>query len=826
MTFEELKNNSKIFNPALALDDIAHRSFRKVLKDIFFFITVLFFLVIVFERIVQSDSSNHFVQFEGFFFIALAFWIMLCALEFFYNSYFFLGREGVRASSRKNPLITFDLATLVYKTNKDDLTGSFLASSIGGWIMIRGGINLSSIKAFLQSSRIKVSSQNFQVEAKHDANGKVCIEDYVRTLFSLDTSFSDFVLQAGSNKEDVLGCCEWFEWQEDADAKRMQWWTKEHLGRIPGLAKDWTYGATFYLNNYGTELFASNVEEQYGKESGLYGEKEAELIEAIISRSKNANALLIAEKGEEGVDIIKNIAQKIVRGSVFSELQHKRMFVLNTNTLIAFAKEKALFEQEMIKVLNEAIHAGNIILIIEDFPEFIVNAKTLGSDIFSVMETYLASPDLQFIALADPVRFHNELENRRDIMSHFEKVIVKPVKELSLMHHLESQIEKEEARSHIFFRYSAVKAIADSAERYFSDTPNVDQSSTLISEILSNIKQQRESQGKHTNRSAGIIVSAKDVLDLIEKKTGIPLGEMSKDEKGMLLNLEATLHQRIIGQEEAVTAIANAMRRARSGINNPNRPMGSFLFLGPTGVGKTETAKALASAFFGSENDIMRLDMSEYKNDDSLNRLIGSFEVGKSGNLTSMLRDKQYGLLLLDEFEKASKEVHDLFLQILDEGFFSDMNGNKVNVRNTIIIATSNAGSDLIWQSIEKGENLEEKEPLIIDQIINQAIFKPELLNRFDGIILFRPLTKDDLARVAKLMLDKLNNRLEEKGITLSITPELINFLVEKGNDPVFGARSMNRAIQEKVEEIIAKKIISGEAKAGSVVTLRQADLA
>ncbi len=357
-------------------------------------------------------------------------------------------------------------------------------------------------------------------------------------------------------------------------------------------------------------------------------------------------------------------------------------------------------------------------------------------------------------------------------------------------------------------------AIISGAERYFVGGVMPDKALDLLSEIIP------VAHKKNIN-----YITKEDVVALIETKTGIPTGEIEAPEREKLINLEKVLHERIVGQNEAVSAISNAMRRARSGISNPNRPLGSFLFMGPTGVGKTETSKALAQVFFGSEENMLRLDMSEYNTKEGLERLIGSFDNGTPGVLVSMLREKPYGVLLLDEFEKTSKDVLDLFLQILDEGIFSDMVGNKVNARNLIIIATSNAASDIIWELMRAGKNLIDNKNNIINQIVSRGIFKPELLNRFDGTILFHPLDDVSLKQIAQLMVKKLQNRLREKGIQLVINDELLNFLVKEGSDPEFGARPLNRAIQEKVEKIIADKIISGEIKAGSSVTLTEKDL-
>ncbi len=268
------------------------------------------------------------------------------------------------------------------------------------------------------------------------------------------------------------------------------------------------------------------------------------------------------------------------------------------------------------------------------------------------------------------------------------------------------------------------------------------------------------------------------------------------------------------------------MRRARAGVRNPKKPIGSFLFLGPTGVGKTETAKSLAEVFFETEEHMVRFDMSEYSQGDALNRLIGGFESGRPGTLTMALKNFPYGVLLLDEFEKASKEVHDLFLQVLDEGFFSDMGGHKVSARNLIIIATSNAGSEIMYEAIEKGEALHGYKGYVVDTIIKNGLFRAELINRFDGVILFHPLENAHLRDIARIQLMGLAKRLkEEQGLELVVNDALINMLMKEGQDPAFGGRPMERAIKDKVEKLIADKLIRGDIKMGSMVELTEAEL-
>ena len=264
--------------------------------------------------------------------------------------------------------------------------------------------------------------------------------------------------------------------------------------------------------------------------------------------------------------------------------------------------------------------------------------------------------------------------------------------------------------------------------------------------------------------------------------------------------------------------MSNALRRARTGVRNPNKPIGSFLFLGPTGVGKTETAKALSYVFFGSEDNMMRLDMSEYQSDDAMDKLIGSFTSGKPGLLSNMIREKQYGLILLDEFEKTNKDVLNLFLQILDEGFFSDMTGQKINARNIIFIATSNAGADTIFAMVNAGKNPKDATEEIIADIVGKGLFKPELINRFDSTIIFKPLEIVDLQQIAKIMLTKVSDRMVEKGLKLEISDALIDYVATNGSNKAFGARPMNRFIQDSVEGAVANLILNGIAVPGKVI--------
>jgi ATP-dependent Clp protease ATP-binding subunit ClpC len=395
-------------------------------------------------------------------------------------------------------------------------------------------------------------------------------------------------------------------------------------------------------------------------------------------------------------------------------------------------------------------------------------------------------------------------------MAHFEVVTIKPLSLDEIVQVISREALISEEKYKILYTYPAILEIAKSAEYYFPEGVSADKASDLLNEI---------SPWAIENNLE--LIGDDEVINYISKKTNIPISNISTAEKNKLLNLENLLMKRVIAQKEAVFAVSNAVRRSRAGIRNEKRPLGSFLFLGPTGVGKTETAKALADVFFGDEKLLMRLDMSEYQNKESLARLIGSQENNTQGILSNMLRENPYGVLLLDEFEKTNKEVLNLFLQIIDEGYFSDVTGKKVMARNIMFIATSNAGAEKIFEIVSTGKNLKNYEAEIISTIVKKEILKPELINRFDATVLFHPLSKQDLTEIAKLMLQKVEKRLGEKGMIFSIDKELIDFIAEGGYNPTFGARPMNRLIQDTVEQHMADLIIRGTLNAGQTINFK-----
>ena len=636
-------------------------------------------------------------------------------------------------------------------------------------------------------------------------------DDFIGAIFDQDTEFAGFLFGYSIQKKDLLAIVDWILEQQEIYRNAEWWWSENSINRIPGIGQDWSYGKAYQLLKYKKSLPPAPPE-RYEVHSS-YGVDELKEIQSVLSRTREANAILVGNDNAGKLRIISVLEELILEGNVSNSLKHKEVVLLDVDLFVAENSIKEHFETEISGIMKNAISAGNIILVIEKMPSFIKSASLLGIDLPSLLESYLSSPHLQIIGLSDTESFHEVIEKNVLLMQYFEKIIVKEIDDSNTIKVLENELIRFE-NDGLFFTYPALVAIAESAERYFSDGVMPDKAIDLLMEIVPRLQSQKKQ-----------VVERNDIFAMIESKTGIPTSGVKVDEKDKLLHLEDILHKKIIGQDAAISTISNAVRRARSGLSSPNRPLGSFLFLGPTGVGKTETSKALNEIFFGKEGQIMRLDMSEYSSYEATSKLIGSFESGHPGVLSSMLREHQYGVLLLDEFEKTTKEVMNLFLQIIDEGFFSDGLGKKVNARNLIIIATSNAGSNLIWEEMKAGRDLVQSKDKIIDSVIHDGIFKPELLNRFDGVVIFHPLNVEHLKKIAALMLQKLHSRMAEKGIDLVIDQNLVDYVAKEGSDPQFGARPLNRVIQEKIEQIVAKKIIEGSIKQGSQLVLHPEDL-
>lgn len=803
MTFFELQKNTENVGPALALDSILSYPKRKRLRNIIFYILVLFFVasivkIIPIFKILKLENIQEIISpygsiALGIFLLGSSLWIFLYVVEIMYNAYYFLDSE-----------IDYEVAQLVSLSANKDMAFGFLHSEMGKIILMRCGITPSQISDFLKVRKNFINRGEFIILPQADT-AKISLVDYGKTLLHFDEEFKQFLRSHDVTPDVFLGSISWIVQMKKSSINRDRWWTKDNLSRIPSLGANLSFGRTYLLEKYGHTIFYEKAYRTLGLKWRIF-KNAVDSIELILVKSSGANVMLISHDVSIGMMLVSGLAKEIVLGTVLPELESKRVFVLDPAKLLDSMKEKQQFEQEFRRVLGEASSVGNAILVIDNFSSFIENAFTREINVKEILADSLQSMNLQVIALADRKGFHSNIEIDMNLMRNFDKIFVEDLNTAEIMGMLQDESAVLESKYGLFFTYQSLMSIIKGTERYFSEGSLSDKAFDLLYELAPIISR--------NNRS---IVTDQDVDELLKEKTGIPQGDISEEEQEKFKNIEDDIHKRIIGQDLAVNAIGNALRRSRAGLTKSNRPISSFLFLGPTGVGKTEVAKALAQKFFTSEDALIRFDMSEYSSDESVMRLIGDPN-GAPGILASKLREKQYGVLLLDEFEKASSKVHDLFLQIIDEGVFSDGGGNPVNARNTIIIATSNAGSSMIAQSVSNVAESVQNEKEIVSHIINSGIFKPELINRFDEVVLFHRLEKDHLRMIARLMIADLNKRMTEKSIVVQSNEQVIEFIIDKSFDANFGARNMNRFIQDTIEKSIAEAIIDKKISNGDSI--------
>lgn len=799
-----IHDDIKKYKPVLALTQVLSPTSLHRLRLTFFTLATITGLTGTSLLIIDS---NFYPQLFGASLIFAGLWVEQVLIYSYFNNYYFFGLNSIIGiSEKKTSGITYEVAQMLL-INEKDITGSFCNSHFGTLILLRAGINTEKLSEFLVNDRVHLATNLISLPTE----SMFTVISLGRLILKQDKAFSLMLKEQGVTEEIFIGALEWVMHTHFQNKKRERWWSKDNLAKIQGIGRNWAYGTTFLLQKFSREINTSAVFSTLTQNNHAFKEDKIKEIEIALARAKASNVLVIGETGVGTVDLIMEINRRMKAGKSLSVVENQQMILLDTNLLFATHKDKQSLEITIISLLNEAIEAGNVIIVIENLSIVIKEAEAMGVFIPDLLDPYLATSAMHIIATDTPSAYHNTLEPLMAFTRRFAEVLIDEPNLQSTVKVLQDVALRFENKYSLFFTFSAIKAITECADRYIIEGVMPDKAIELLSDISTRAKQNKVK-----------VVDQNFVYEAVSVKTGIPTGPIKKDEKELLLQLENRLHERVIGQQKALDAIAGTMRRARAGIQTNDKPIGSFLFLGPTGVGKTETAKALAYIFFGNEGNMHRLDMSEFSGKDALNRLIGQKE--ESGILSDMLREHPYSVLLLDEFEKGSRTIHDLFLQILDEGIFTDGRGDKVNARNCIIIATSNAGSELIIRTINQRKEMSTLDQAIVDHIIKEGIYRPELLNRFDNIIIFDPLTIEEQGQIANLMLSDLYKRIKEKGYELIINQDLIDLMVKEGYDPKFGARPMQRVLQARVEEKIAQKIISGEINTGDTINLTKND--
>ena len=548
-------------------------------------------------------------------------------------------------------------------------------------------------------------------------------------------------------------------------------------------------------------------------------EEEVNTLMRIMERTSQNNALLIGEVGSGRTTIVKELANRMIKDNVLPSLRDKRLVVLDIGSLVAGARAGGDLEKRILEALDDMGKSGNIILVIPNIHNLAAAGSGEGFDASKIFSPILARGIFQIIGTTDYANYHRYIESRTDFSNNFDLIKVEELDKKKTMEVMAVQAKMVEAREGVIVTFGALKKAVELSKRYITDRLLPGKAIDLLSETAVLVRA----------RGAGAVLRGDDVTQVITEKTGIPLTNISAGEAEKLLKLEEQLHRRIVGQGEAVKAVAAAIRRVRVGLKKENRPIGTFLFLGPTGVGKTELAKALAEAYYGDEKAMIRLDMSEYQTAASVEKLIGSSsnydDANAGGQLTEAIKRKPYSLVLLDELEKADKNVLNLFLQVFDDGRLTDSLGRTVDFTNAIIIATSNAGSVAVSKMYVSEESNSERMIQMLEPYLLKY-FAPEFLNRFTAKVVFKSLSKEDIVAIAKLQLNNLAWQLEKaQGIILVISDEAVDKIARIGYSPQYGARFLQRTIQEKIENLIATKFLKGEIKRGEEFMVEAEDI-
>ncbi len=580
--------------------------------------------------------------------------------------------------------------------------------------------------------------------------------------------------------------------------------------RTGGIGKTWAISYTNLLDAV-TTIISLNEAQMISKMQPIYSrEKIVNSLATQMLKQAGQNVLLVGEPGVGKTEIFYHFAAKILSYQTETELDGRDIRELDIQRLLSSAQNQDELKIVIDNLFNELSRAGNVILFINQIELLLEPSEKIGTvDLGSILQGYLNNKNVIIVGTIDAEKYLKLIKSSALLKDQFAAIDVPEPDRQELIGILLSQVNHFENRYGVFFLLDSIKLIISLSERYIKDQASPQKELNLIEEIASS---------NHASNKQ--LVEETDVTSVIEQKVKVPL-QVSEAEGKNLANLEEQLHQRIIGQNHAIKEVSDALIRARAGLTTGNKPIGSFLFLGPTGVGKTETAKALAATYFGGEDKLIRLDMSEYADQNSLVKLLGTDSNNDPGSLTIAIQKSPSAVILLDEVEKSNEQIKNAFLQLLDEGHITTNYGKVLDFTNTIIIATSNAGSDYIKAQIERGVGISDFEKPLIDGLISQKIFLTEFLNRFDGVIVFAPLTQAEIEQVVGLQVKILEDQLKkDKGLSLELAPSVVSQLASKGYDPVFGARALQRVIKDTLETKIAKQIIAENPQPGSTISV------
>jgi ATP-dependent Clp protease ATP-binding subunit ClpC len=681
-----------------------------------------------------------------------------------------------------------------------------LAKSRGGQFMTaRFGIGPTFVQNTLSDDPVAVRDI-WQCALQLQPQGTISAATMLAAMTQTQESLKQLLPHLQLDEEDVTSGTRWYQHLSELIESHSR------PRRTGGIARDWTFGYTPLLSRFGL-----NVSDQVVR-GNLYNntlEAHAAALDFLIQTFSNGgkqNAALVGPLGVGKTTVVAAFAEKLMSADsgIAGNLKFRQVVSLDASSLISAASGRGELEHLVNELLVEAYRAKNIILCLDDAQLFF--EEGVGSvDLSNILLPVLQGGGLRMILTMDEQRWLQIAARNPALAAALNRITVQPANQQETMAVLQDQLIMVEFQRKVTFMYQALKEAYRLSERYLYDQAQPGKALRLL-----------ESAAGYADQG---VVTAGSVRQAIEQTQGVKVGaNTSTEERDKLLNLEQLIHQRMINQVRAVQVVSDALRRARAGVRNESKPIGTFLFLGPTGVGKTELSKALAEVYFGGENHIVRLDMNEFVGPNDVRRLIAD-GADDPHSLCAQVMKQPFSVVLLDELEKAHDAVLTTLLQVLDEGILRDIKGREVSFRDVIFIATSNAGADHIRHHIEAGEELEQFEQALTDELISSGQFRPEFLNRFDEIVLFRSLKPEELMQVVDLIIAGINKTLAPQKISVSVDDQLKQWLVQTGNDPRLGARPMRRIVQRVVENTMAKRMLSGEVQAGQTVQLTIADV-
>lgn len=623
-------------------------------------------------------------------------------------------------------------------------------------------------------------------------------EELTNWFLNLDSSLDQSLSLLEMTKDDIVLSARWWDQKEKQILEDKK--EKKMFGR-PGIGLELLFGYTPLLDKYSEDL---NIEQPFSHH--LIGRKKiVEQMERIISTGKSV--FLTGQPGVGRRAVILEFVKRADLGQLGNRLAYSRVMELNYEAVLAEAVDLNAKKVKLGQIMREASSAGNIILVIKDLYR-LTNSEIEGYDFTDVFERYLESGNLKIIAVLSQVEYERFISRDQRLIKFFEPVeVVQPTKD-EAMSILMLAANKGEMEKKKVFLIQSLKRILEGSDSYITNIPFPEKALEILDEVLI------------YNKDPKGIVTVDDVNAVISEKTGISLARLTENEKEKLASLEEVLGKNLVGQETAISLISKSLRSRTLGIKSENRPVGSFLFLGPTGVGKTQTAKVLAQVYYGDAKNIIRFDMAEFAGGEGISRLIGSEIGNQQGLLTSEIKKRPASLLLFDEIEKAPKEVYNLFLSLLDEGVITDAFGEKIICKHLFVIATSNAGSVFIKEAVDRGISGKSLTDGVLEYVQTKGIFSPEFLNRFDGVVVYEPLKQEQTVEVAKLLLKELKDNLLKRNIFLEFGEGLADKVARDGFDPAMGARPMRRVIDLVISDVLSKAILSGKIKQGDKIVL------